>query len=555
MKTKPLFLTLFLIASTLLINSPTQAFKPLFFHNAANNSFESAESIDDLSLAPIIYGRLQTPGEVDFYSFSPLETTKIPVSILVPYEKTFVDFHPTIVIFGEDITPSKTKIPFSYPSNQKPLALDPTTAYQTVTYDGLLLEHFFQGPKTELTLAAGKTYTIAVHDPTQGTGDYAVTIGESAPNDPASIVNSLRGIVRVKLFSSDWQQGLAYLLILFTIIFLFSALILNLFRDEEKKKTLIIVLANLIFGIIAIITAATLITRPKEIISFQTTTLGQPSPQPTPQLITNAKLNITAPQRGATISPNTTPTLQLAIEGYSIAPKQNGIVILIDDQMPTMLYDTKLELTDLEPGKHILWAFLTDDKQQALNTEHTIAMTWFTIDETATAPPEDGEQAPTPVSDTPPDLGTTSLALTEPILLYSIGDQPLSMSSQQFSQQGIWVNFLTLNAHLSADTYQLAYTIDEEDPSYLTSPQTLTAKTSGLAPGNHVLRLWLVSLQEGEYSNIEGDYTSRTIEFTITDPDAPASTPTTTPTITPTATSNPSSDDSPSEEEPPEPTE
>ncbi len=504
------------------IGSLTFAYKPVFVVTGDNNTFEKAETLEDLSIPKLVYGRLETDSEVDFYKFVVASKTNLNIKLLVPYKSENSEFLPSLVILGKDINPSSAKVPFAFPSDQKPLVLhDSYQSARTVFYESSLWEYFYAGPEISLDFSPEFEYTIAIYTPAKKTGDYAVGIGTTQPLDLQSYIKSLQGIIRVKLKSSDWQQGLAYILIFLAVLFIFSSLILNLFRAAEKKKGFLTILGNLLLGVSAIIVAYSLLIRPQQIINPPKIT--SPTPVPTPiQISANTLpvLKLTNFKTGQIFESNSI-NLNFEVENYSLESEQTGITIILDSQSPTLIYSNEYSLRDLVPGFHKMDIFLIDKNQKALKNSGSYLSTYFYSGNKETE---------------------NKLDLTKPILIINTGSQIRKIKSEILAQKTFWIDFFTINAFINESAYKIQYTIDDKEPKYQPSQAEEIKIQESLNPGKHTIKLAIV---DNNNIAVGGEYSAQNIDLEIESEITVTTTPNLTPeSTTPEVTASPTTEPS-----------
>lgn len=493
-----------------LLASPARAFQPVFFQTANNNSFEKAAHIDDLTIPKLIYGRLEAAGEVDFYTFTVLEKTKLPIKLLVPYTAELVNLHPTLVILSQDVPATPQKLPFVYPEEQKALVIqNPNQTQQQVYYDKISFEYFFAGPEIELDFSPEYEYTLAIFDPLQKTGTYALGLGNEGARDVSSYFQSINGLFRVKMQTSDWQQWLAYFLILLASGMILNALIFNFFKSAEKKKKLLAIVGNLLIASLAILMSITVLTRPQKIINPPPLL---PTPVPTPAELTaqQPRLQVIDLEPGKVIAENPL-NLRFEIENYPFELKQGGISLILDYQTPLVLNTNEYQYVDLSPGFHSLQAFLIDKNKKAFKNPESFVITYFYIGLSAT------EQ---------------KIDLKKPILVLNTNNQPRVFKIEEFEQIGFWIDFFTVNAYLSPAAYKIQYTLDTLEPRSLTTLEEIVIREP-LAAGKHTIA---VAIVDSNNALADAEYASQTIELEIISDATPTETVSPTSSIQETAT-------------------
>src|SRR5262249_22939755 len=69
---------------------------------------QRALTISDPTLGSLaIYGRLESPNEIDLYGFVPSKSESIPIEAMVPVREFNYNFRPAVAVIGRDIAPSE----------------------------------------------------------------------------------------------------------------------------------------------------------------------------------------------------------------------------------------------------------------------------------------------------------------------------------------------------------------------------------------------------------------------------------------------------------------
>jgi hypothetical protein len=164
-------------------------------------TWESAAQVADPTHASTAaYGRLDEPGEVDFYKFTAAKAETIPVEALVPVRPSNADFRPTAVVLGRHLseTPGLT-LPFPLPEGFRPLVVHTPEGGRAYFYEPYSLERLYRGGEARVPLVPGETYYVAVYEPRQRTGSYTLGVGTAEQFEDVSKVGLVWNVLAVKL--------------------------------------------------------------------------------------------------------------------------------------------------------------------------------------------------------------------------------------------------------------------------------------------------------------------------------------------------------------------
>ena len=178
----------------------------------------AAQVVDPTHASSAVYGRLDAPGEVDFYKFTAAKAETIPVEALVPVRPSNSDFRPTAVVLGRHLaeTPGLS-LPFPVPEGFRALVVHAPEGGRARFYEPYTLEHFYRGGTAQVQLTPGETYYVAVYEPRQRTGGYALGLGTVENFEDVSKVGMAWNVVALKLGLAG-GRGVAWLDVLATFV-------------------------------------------------------------------------------------------------------------------------------------------------------------------------------------------------------------------------------------------------------------------------------------------------------------------------------------------------
>jgi hypothetical protein len=164
-----------------------------------------ASTITDPTLASLaIFGRLESPNEVDLYAFAPAKSESIPVEAMVPAQQFNYNFRPAVIIIGRDITPSEQSnstpnLPLALPEGFKARVIMPLEGDRSSFIERRTLERLYRGNEQRIQLTAGQPYYIAVYDPNHFTGSYSLCLGAADNLNGVSKYSIFKTILAIKL--------------------------------------------------------------------------------------------------------------------------------------------------------------------------------------------------------------------------------------------------------------------------------------------------------------------------------------------------------------------
>jgi hypothetical protein len=178
----------------------------------------AAQVVDPTHASTATYGRLDAPGEVDFYKFTAAKAETIPVEALVPVRPSNADFRPTAVVLGRHLpeTPGLT-LPFPVPEGFRPLVVHAPEGGRAYFYEPYSMERLYRGGAAQVPLVPGETYYVAVYEPRQRTGGYALGLGTVEQFEDVSKVGLAWNVLAVKL-GLEGGRGVPWLDVLATFV-------------------------------------------------------------------------------------------------------------------------------------------------------------------------------------------------------------------------------------------------------------------------------------------------------------------------------------------------
>ncbi len=166
---------------------------------------QRASTISDPTLGSLaIYGRLESPNEVDLYGFVPSRSESIPIEAMVPVRQFNYNFRPTVVIIGRDIAPSEpsnsqASLPFTLPEGFRARVIMPPEGERGAFFEKRTLERLYHGNAQLIQLTAGQPYYIALFDPNHFTGSYSLGLGAAENFKNVSKFSLFKTVLAIKM--------------------------------------------------------------------------------------------------------------------------------------------------------------------------------------------------------------------------------------------------------------------------------------------------------------------------------------------------------------------
>jgi len=144
------------------------------------------EISDPVRASQAVYGRLDEPGEVDRFVFTPETDGEIPVHVLVPVRPSNKEFRPSFS-FGEDEAPQPIE---NVPAPE---------GRRTVVFEPYSVERLYEQAERLYQVRAGVRYRVVVFEPNGHVGDYALAIGTAEDFHDADFKALIADVIRIKL--------------------------------------------------------------------------------------------------------------------------------------------------------------------------------------------------------------------------------------------------------------------------------------------------------------------------------------------------------------------
>jgi len=180
--------------TALLLVLPLQARAELvWFKNAAQDTVETARVIESPARQQRFFGRLSKKDDVDYFTFTVDEKTKIDLLLETPVNDG--DFRPVVVLFGPGLAPPKEDPTIQIGStNGAIVARAPDERERR--FDQFLLTTFNTGPTISTEAPRNGTYALAIRSPKGSTGRYVLHVGTENAFRWSELVQGIFGVLK-----------------------------------------------------------------------------------------------------------------------------------------------------------------------------------------------------------------------------------------------------------------------------------------------------------------------------------------------------------------------
>ena len=168
---------------------------------------QRASTIPDPTLdALAIFGRLESPNEVDLYAFVPSKSESIPIEAMVPVRQFNSNFRPAVLVIGRDITPSDQlnsnstqSLPLKLPDGFQARLISAPEGDRAAFIERRTLERLYRGNEQWIQVTGGQPYYIAIYDPNHFIGSYSLGLGQVENFKSVSKYSIFKTIMAIKM--------------------------------------------------------------------------------------------------------------------------------------------------------------------------------------------------------------------------------------------------------------------------------------------------------------------------------------------------------------------
>jgi hypothetical protein len=154
---------------------PALAHQPFF--EEKDFTAENPAQIQDPTISTAMYATLETPNDVDYYSFNGSAGQSILLSITIPQIPGQENFTPTMALMGPGLPPGDLPPQVVKPQGSGVLIL-PSPANATPFFEPFSRTSYWTRQEQYVTLPANGSYSVAVWDDEGQVGRYVFVIGD-----------------------------------------------------------------------------------------------------------------------------------------------------------------------------------------------------------------------------------------------------------------------------------------------------------------------------------------------------------------------------------------
>jgi len=180
---RDLFPPIFVIA-LFALSAAASAHQPFFEDKEFTSEYPG--HVKDPTISTAMYATLETPNDVDYYSFNGSKGQSILLSITIPQIIGQEDFTPTMALMGPGLPPGDLPKQVIKPQDFGSLIL-PSPANATPFFEPFSRTSYWTRQEQYVSLPANGSYSVAIWDDNEKVGRYVFVIGdrEIPGGDPA----------------------------------------------------------------------------------------------------------------------------------------------------------------------------------------------------------------------------------------------------------------------------------------------------------------------------------------------------------------------------------
>jgi hypothetical protein len=156
--------------------TPALAHQPFF--EGEDISAAQPWQIDDPSISTALYATLDSPGDVDYYSFEGLAREVILLELTIPQIEGQEDFAPTMALIGPGLPVPDLPSAIARESGTGAFVIEPPPGPAPTFYEPFSRTSYWERQEQRVTLPAGGRYIVAIWHPEGEVGRYTFVIGE-----------------------------------------------------------------------------------------------------------------------------------------------------------------------------------------------------------------------------------------------------------------------------------------------------------------------------------------------------------------------------------------
>lgn len=156
--------------------TPALAHRPYFEED--DIGAESPWEIDDPTISTALYATLESPDDVDYYTFEGLDREVILLALTIPQIEGQEDFAPTLALIGPGLPDAGLPDSVPVPEGVGALVIEPPPGPAPTFYEPFSRTSYWERQEQRVTLAASGRYVVAVWHTEGEVGRYTFVIGD-----------------------------------------------------------------------------------------------------------------------------------------------------------------------------------------------------------------------------------------------------------------------------------------------------------------------------------------------------------------------------------------
>jgi hypothetical protein len=159
-----------------LVVTPALAHQPFF----EDEDIVAAQpwQIDDPNISTALYATLDSPGDVDYYSFEGLAREVILLELTIPQIEGQETFAPTMALIGPGLPDADLPDQIAPVEGSGAIVIEPPPGPAPTFYEPFSRTSYWERQEQRVTLPSGGRYVVAVWHPDGEVGRYTFVIGE-----------------------------------------------------------------------------------------------------------------------------------------------------------------------------------------------------------------------------------------------------------------------------------------------------------------------------------------------------------------------------------------
>jgi hypothetical protein len=139
---------------------------------------ENPWKVEDPTISTALYATLDSPGDVDYYTFDGHAGQAILLAMVIPQIQGQEDFAPSLALLGPGLAQTLPPARVAVPEGAGALLIGPPPGPATTFYEPFSQTSYWERQEQRVSLPADGRYVVAVYHPTHLVGRYTFVIGD-----------------------------------------------------------------------------------------------------------------------------------------------------------------------------------------------------------------------------------------------------------------------------------------------------------------------------------------------------------------------------------------